>query len=64
MGDMSRAIRLELQKGGLTMAEIPTGTLTDYELIVGAFLLDLRAELSRRGARPSVEESGRSGERC
>lgn len=48
MADMSRAIRLQLERHGPTVASIPTEVLREYASIVGAFAADLRDELEKR----------------
>lgn len=49
MSDMSRAIRLEIEKhGGTTLRDLPQDVLAEYATIVAAFALDLRQELDRR----------------
>lgn len=48
MSDMSRAIRLELEKHGSTLRDVPTDELGQYTSIVGAFYADLKDELGRR----------------
>lgn len=48
MADMSRAIRLEIEKHGPTLSDIPRDVLEQYATIVGAFYMDLRDELKRR----------------
>jgi hypothetical protein len=48
MAEMSRAIRLQLQKHGPTLKEIPTDALASYIQITGALYADLREEYERR----------------
>jgi hypothetical protein len=48
MSDMSRAIRLQLESHGKSLQDIPLQTLREFTQIVGAFYLDLKAELDRR----------------
>ena len=48
MAEMSRAIRLELEKHGPTIKEIPDDALRDFHDIVTAFALDLADEIKRR----------------
>jgi hypothetical protein len=48
MRDMSRAIRHELAEHGPTLKDIPDDVLREFVQIVGAFYLDLKAELERR----------------
>jgi hypothetical protein len=51
MAEMSRAIRLELQKHGSTLKDIPDDVLTQFVQITGAFYADLAEEWERRGLR-------------
>ena len=56
MADMSRAIRLTIERHSATgkLTNLPTGTLEEFVQIVGAFSLDLKGELERRRAsRPT-----------
>jgi hypothetical protein len=48
MAGMSRAIRLEAEKHAPSLAELPLEVLRDFEQIVGAYYMDLRAERERR----------------
>lgn len=54
MSDMSKAIRLELEKHGSTLRDIPTDDLGQITSIIGAFYADLKEELAKR----SVPSSG------
>jgi hypothetical protein len=47
IGQMSRAIRLQLESHG-PMNELPTSTLAEYVTIIGAFFGDLRDALALR----------------
>ena len=48
MTDMSRAIRLEVQKHGDTLKDVPTDILRDLTTITGAFWADMLSELKER----------------
>jgi hypothetical protein len=48
MAAMSRAIRLQIQRHGETLRDLPDDVLRDYVDIVGAFYGDLRDEWNRR----------------
>jgi hypothetical protein len=45
---MSQAIRLELEKHGGTIREIPDGALRDFHDVLTAYRLDLADEMRRR----------------
>jgi hypothetical protein len=48
MSDVARAIRLELQRYGPTLKDIPTPELKEIAQIVTAFSYDLKGELATR----------------
>jgi hypothetical protein len=48
MASMSRAIRLEMEKHGPTLRDIPDDVLPELATITAAFAADLRDELRRR----------------
>jgi predicted component of type VI protein secretion system len=48
MAEMSRAIRTTVQKHGPRLRDLPSEVLKDFEQIVSAYALDLRAEIERR----------------
>lgn len=48
MASMSKAIRLELEKYGTTLRDVPDDALAELATIVAAFSADLRDELRRR----------------
>lgn len=49
MREMSKAIRLEMEKHSSTLKGLPDDVLKEYEQIVTAYALDLRQEMQRRG---------------
>lgn len=54
MAEMSRAIRLEIQKHAPTLPELSDDVLTQFVQIVGAFYADLHQEWENRGLRDSL----------
>jgi hypothetical protein len=48
MRDMSRAIRKQLEVYGSTLRDIPLTTLKEQTQIVGAFYLDMKAQVEER----------------
>lgn len=50
MTEMSRAIRLTMQRYADTLGELPDDVLADFAEIIYAFNADLRDELRRRAA--------------
>ena len=48
MADMSKAIRKELEKYGPSLRDIPLPTLKEQTQIVGAFYLDMKAQIEER----------------
>ena len=48
MVEMSQAIRLTLERYGLTLKDVPTDVLREFCQITGAFYMDMKDELRRR----------------
>lgn len=58
MADMSRAIRMEVERHAPTLTELPDEVLNDFAMISSAWAEDLRGEVARRKAVAEAAAAG------